>query len=73
MAMKTRTNQTRGRPVVGGGRRQTGFTVLEFVAMLAVLAILATTVSTHVFNRLRDEARKAEQTSLRNMAKAFET
>lgn len=69
--MKVRNIQTRWRPIAKATSRLAGFTVLEFVAMLAVLAILATAVSTHVFNRLRDEARKAEQASLREMARAF--
>lgn len=70
--MTTRFHQptkSPGSPVAVGHRD--GFTLIEILGVLAVVLILGAYVTQNAITRMRDEARRAEQVSLLNMAEAL--
>lgn len=73
--MKTLPSRTR-RVIAGAGLRAGragGFTLLEFIAVLAILVFLATVVGLNVLERMKRAARQAEAISMETMVGALRT
>jgi type II secretory pathway pseudopilin PulG len=66
-------NDSRRRRPPGARPGRGGFTTLELIGILAVMVLLSAAVAERVFHRLREEARKAEKTSLEGMAEALKS
>ena len=56
----------------GGGRWSGGFTLIEIIGVLAVLAILSAILAENILTRMREAARQAEATSLATLADTFQ-